>query len=142
MKRQIHAVVLSGAALVGAAVPAAAQGTPSSGVSATVLMSRTDGGTDYVDREITIQPGGTTGWHYHDGPLFGVVRSGTLTHVMADCTTVDVYRPGDKIFEASGASKVHVGRNLGTESVVLDVWYAIPSGLPLSEDAADPNCGF
>ena len=44
-----------------------------------VLSQTTLGGKDDILREITIDPGGSTGWHWHDGNLFGVVRQGTLT---------------------------------------------------------------
>src|SRR5882757_6368045 len=63
-----------------ALVPPAADATPGSGVTATILSKTTVGQTDYVLREITIQPGGTTGWHFHDGTLYAFVKAGTLTH--------------------------------------------------------------
>jgi hypothetical protein len=37
---------------------------------------------------------------------------------------------------------VHIGRNLGTTPVVLDVLYVDPAGSPLSEDAPNPGCPF
>lgn len=120
--------------------PSSAMATTPSGVSARLLWQRTVGNTDYVVREITIQPGGTTGWHWHDGTLFGVVKSGTLTHEMADCTSIDTYRTSAGIVEQSGADKVHRGVNLGTVPVVLDVLYVDPHGAPFAEDAADPGC--
>ncbi|QIS15156.1 cupin domain-containing protein [Nocardia arthritidis] len=96
-------------------------------------------GTDYVVREITIGPGGSTGWHYHYGPVFGFVRAGTLTHPGPDCVPV-VYRPGDFIYEPEGAWNVHIGRNLGPDPLILDVVYAPPIGKPLFEDAPAPVC--
>lgn len=47
-------------------------------------LATTDDGKDYIFREITIAPGGSTGWHSHDGQLFGVVREGVLMHYRAD----------------------------------------------------------
>ncbi|WP_433200511.1 cupin domain-containing protein [Nocardia sp. CA-107356] len=96
-------------------------------------------GTDLVVREITIAPGGSTGWHYHDGPVFGFVRSGTLTHPGPDCVA-PVYRTGDFIYEPEGAWNVHIGRNLGPDPLILDVVYAPPTGMPLFEDADAPEC--
>jgi len=120
--------------------PTPAVATPSVGVTGTVLATATIGGNDYVLREITIQPGGTTGWHWHDGTLFGYVKSGTLTHEMADCRTVERYTAGRGLREDSGADKVHRGVNIGTTPVVLDVLYVDPHGAPLSENALDPGC--
>jgi hypothetical protein len=37
---------------------------------------------------------------------------------------------------------VHIGRNLGSTAVILDVLYVDPAGSPLSEDAPNPGCDF
>lgn len=141
--RGTRAIALVGAVMIGiVAAPTSAQATPASGVSATVISTTSYDGTDYTLRRITIQPGGYTGWHFHDGPLYGLVRSGKLTHVSSDCTTVHTYRTGDEIIELSGATNVHIGRNLTGRPVVLDVLYVLPTGSPFSEDAPDPGCGF
>ena len=81
------------------AAPAPVSATASIGVSATVLWQSTANGLDYVYREITIAPGGSTGWHWHDGRLYGVVKVGTLTHNMADCSVDGIYPAGAGIFE-------------------------------------------
>ena len=120
--------------------PSAASATPPVGVSATILREQTIGSTDYVVRRITVQPGGTTGWHWHDGTLYAVVRSGTLTRQMSDCTTIERHPTGDGLVEPSGADHVHRGVNNGLTPVVLDVLYVNPLGAPLSQDAADPSC--
>ena len=122
--------------------------TPSSGVSAVMLAEAeipagllpfVPDGVHVALREITIAPGGTTGWHYHDGDLVGVVRSGTLTHPGPDCVPT-VYGPGDIIKEPRGQQNTHEGENLGDVPVVLDVVYLIPLGMPLAEDAPAPAC--
>jgi quercetin dioxygenase-like cupin family protein len=125
-----------------ALVPGVATATPSSGVTATVLAQWTAGGHDYVVREITIQPGGSTGWHYHDGTLYAAIKQGTLTRTMSDCTTTFTHPTGTTLVEESGANHVHIGRNLGTTPTVLVVLYVNPAGSPLSEDAANPGCDF
>ena len=83
-------------------VPGVSHATPSSGVSSTTLYERTVDGTTYTLKRITISPGGTTGWHYHPGTVYGIVREGTLTHSDADCATVGVYSSGDTITEPAG----------------------------------------
>ena len=125
-----------------AVLPGTAQATPGSGVTATVLAQRTVGGKDYVLREITVQPGGSTGWHYHDGTLYAHVKQGTLTHSDHTCATDGSYRAGASFVEPSGGDHVHIGRNLGSTPVVLDVLYVDPAGSPLSEDAPNPGCSF
>ena len=119
----------------------AASATPGSGVTARVLAQKIVGDKDYIVREITIAPGGATGWHYHRGTLYALVKAGTLSHADADCTTIDVYPAGSAFTEPSGAENVHIGRNTGTTPVVLVVLYVDPAGAPLSDDAPDPGCG-
>jgi quercetin dioxygenase-like cupin family protein len=94
--------------------PGVASATPSSGVSATTISQVTISGTDYVQRQITIQPGGSTGWHWHDGTLYAYVEKGSLTHTDADCGTTQVYGENTSFVEPSGGDNVHIGRNLGT----------------------------
>jgi quercetin dioxygenase-like cupin family protein len=137
---RMAAVAIGAIALV--AVPSTAGATPSSGVTAKILWQTTVGGKDYIVRQITIAPGGSTGWHWHDGRLFGVVEQGTLSHNAADCSVDGVYPAGSTITEPAGANHVHIGRNLGPAPVVLDVLYVDPHGSPLAEDAPNPGCDF
>lgn len=94
-----------------------------------------DGGEDGVGvtfREITIEPGASTGRHCHYGQLVAVVEQGELTHYAEIYPGgVHVYRTGDSIIE--GAGYPHEGRNEGQEDVVLMVTYVIPEGKPLAE---------
>jgi quercetin dioxygenase-like cupin family protein len=131
-----------------AAMAVSADATTGSGISATLLAEGTAtdpirihsrGATDVVVRQITIQPGGTTGWHYHDGRLMGIVMSGALTHVERNCTS-EIFTAGDSFMELDGRRQVHMGANRGTVPVVLMVTYFIPKGMPLSQDAPAPAC--
>ena len=122
------------------ALSATANATPAENTDAVVISQATVNGVDYITREITIQPGGSTGWHYHDGRVFGVVREGTLTRTMADCSVV-VSPEGSAVTEDSGPNHVHIGRNLGPEPVKLWIDYIEPAGTPLAVDVPDPGCG-
>ena len=113
--------------------------TPSENADAVIISQSTVNGTDNITREITIQPGGSTGWHYHDGRVFGVVREGTLTRTMTDCSVV-VSPEGSAVTEDSGPAHTHIGRNLGPGPLVLWVDYIQPAGMPLAVDVADPGC--
>ncbi len=121
---------------------ASAAATGAAGVDAVTIAQATVDGVDYITREITIAPGGSTGWHYHDGRVFGLIREGTLTHDAANCTVDGIYPTGAPITEASGPGNVHIGRNL--EPIPLKMWvlYINPAGTPLAVDAPDPGCGF
>jgi quercetin dioxygenase-like cupin family protein len=116
--------------------------TPGSEVYSHQLTQSSQDGRDFIVRDITIDPGGSTGWHWHDGTLIGAIKQGTLTHYAANCSVDGVYNPGDPITEPAGSDHVHVGRNLGATPVILEVIYINPAGKPLAQDAANPGCPF
>ncbi|NTY59359.1 cupin domain-containing protein [Mycolicibacterium sphagni] len=122
--------------------PGSAAATPGVGVEGVVMSQATLNGKDYISREITIAPGGTTGWHYHPGQVFGVIKEGTLTHYDGDCSVDGVYNPGDAITERSGTGYVHEGRNEGSTPLVMWVLYIDPAGSPLAVDMPNPGCPF
>ncbi|MFC9706170.1 cupin domain-containing protein [Streptomyces sp. NPDC056943] len=142
-------LLVAGAVAAVAVVPSAALATPGSGVTGTVLAKGTSDGklrikppkgdADVVVRTITLAPGGSTGWHHHPGQLVAVVQAGTLTRTLDDCS-VEVTAAGEAFIEPSGGKHVHIGRNLGTEPVVLYVTYLLPKGAPLSVDEPAPAC--
>ena len=126
-------------------IAAPAQATPGSGVSGTIISDTTVGGTRYVLREITVQPGGDTGWHYHTGPLYGVMEKGTLTRTFAtvkqDCSITETYSRGQTFVEPAGIDNEHTARNLGTKPAVLLVLYVLPAGTTdLSVDVSPAPC--
>ncbi|WP_235978287.1 cupin domain-containing protein, partial [Streptomyces lycii] len=140
-RRRVARTAVAGMTLAGLALlPGSAGATPGRGVTSTELAEgtsertvqvRNKGATDVKMREITIAPGGTTGWHQHPGRLIAVVKSGTLTRTFSDCTT-EVSRAGDTLVEE--ADQVHTGHNHGSEPVVLYVTYVLPAGAPTSHD--------
>jgi quercetin dioxygenase-like cupin family protein len=134
------AAAAMGVASVGGAAVASA--TPPRDTDGTVIWQTSDAGKDYIFREITIAPGGSTGWHSHDGELLGVVKEGVLMHYRADCSMDGLYLAGQNIAEKGGPDYVHIGRNPGPGPLVLQVLYIDPAGAPLSDDEPDPGCGF
>lgn len=135
----VAATVLGATVLMG--TPAQAT-PPGPGVVGTVKWQTTIGPTDYILREITIPAGQATGWHYHDGNLYGRVKQGTLSHFDATCESDGVYPRGSHIQEPGGPGNVHIGVNKGRTPVVLEVLYVLPTGSPFSEDAPNPGCDF
>jgi quercetin dioxygenase-like cupin family protein len=116
-----------------------ASATPSENADPVIISQASVNGMDYITREITIQPGGSTGWHYHDGRVFGVIKEGTLTRTMGDCSVV-ASPEGSAVTEDSGPQHAHIGRNLGPGPLVMWVDYIQPAGTPLAVDVPDPGC--
>ncbi|WP_423067106.1 cupin domain-containing protein [Devosia sp. CN2-171] len=69
---------------------------------------------------VTIPPGGETGWHEHEVPLFAYVLEGELT-VDYGTKGKKVYRAGEAVLEAVGWA--HNGTNTGTVPMKLVAVY-------------------
>ncbi|MET7695214.1 hypothetical protein ABZT06_46230 [Streptomyces sp. NPDC005483] len=83
--------------------------------------------------QLTLPPGQSTGRHHHDGSRHGLVQQATLSHLDSGCASDGVHATGSTVTEPSGAGHVHIGRNLSTTDVVLDVPYVLPQAHTRSE---------
>ena len=99
---------------------------------------------DVVMRQLTVAPGGISGWHSHPGPSFVIVTQGTLNLYEANdpTCTAQTFGAGEGFVEAPG--DVHIVRNEGTTPVVLLVTFLdVPVGGAFRLDAPRPgNCPF
>jgi hypothetical protein len=113
-------------ALVGVGVVAlagAALATPPTGFTTNVLargtaanlharhdgirVSRRHGGpADVAVATVTIDPGGSSGWHHHPGIVLVVVRSGTLTFYDKNCRG-DVHQAGETQPDRATSPELH-----------------------------------
>jgi quercetin dioxygenase-like cupin family protein len=84
---------------------------------------------DTAFQQLTINPGGHTGWHTHPGPTFVAVAQGegTLYHGIAGCPA-HKYGPNSGFFQPS--SEVHNFRNEGSSPLSIFAFYALPNGTP------------
>jgi quercetin dioxygenase-like cupin family protein len=82
---------------------------------------------DTAYQQLTIAPGGHTGWHTHPGPTFVAVAQGegTLYHGMSGCPTTK-YAAGSGFMQPP--TEVHNMRNEGSAPLVLWAFYALPPG--------------
>ena len=85
------------------------------------------GGCDMAFQQLTIGPGGHTGWHTHPGPTFVSVAQGegTLYHGIAGCPA-HKYATGTSFFQPT--TEVHNFRNEGASPLVVYAMYALPKG--------------
>lgn len=79
--------------------------------------------------EVTIAPGGETGWHEHPVPSFGVLLEGELEIRLRDGRTRRV-QAGDALAEVIATA--HNGRSVGSVPARLLVFYAGAKGTPLT----------
>ncbi len=156
MKRTVRWALLSAglAGLVAAAMVAPGAATPPTGGFTNVPLARgtnvSDGtiplqvGTDVAMAQITVQPGGSSGWHSHPGGAIIVVKTGTLTvyrSVGSQCQA-STYSAGQAFIERPG--EVDDVLNTGTVPYVLLVTFPrVPQGDSARIDEPDPgNCSF
>jgi hypothetical protein len=101
---------------------------------------------DTAFQQVTINPGGHTGWHTHPGTTFVAVAQGegTLYHAGAAGTGC----PGQKYPAGSGFFQsfkdVHTLWNEGLVPLVVNALYVLPPGTPNTAIRTDqpqpPNC--
>lgn len=97
-------------------------------------------GTDVAMAQITVVPGGVSGWHSHPGGAIIVVKSGDLTvyrSIGSQCQ-VDSYSAGQAFVERPG--EVDQVVNAGSIPYVLFVTFPhVPVGDSARTDVADPG---
>lgn len=138
---RILVMVLAVGVMSGTAGASPGSGTEALGLAQGTMRepftSQTNGASDVVFQQVTIPPGGHTGWHSHHGKVFAVVKSGTFTRYLADCA-FQTYTEGQSFIETD---KVHLGRtNDPAVPVELLVAYINPAGGPLRTEARDQDC--
>lgn len=99
--------------------------------------------TDIAVANITITPGGHSGWHSHPGPVIVVVKTGTVTFYHGnDRTCTGTVHPAGTVFIEEGGV-VGIARNEGAVEVTNVVTFFVPAGGPTRIDADRPgNCTF
>ena len=119
----IHLALAAAALFAGASAPHAEDqaSTQYQNLLTPLLMGGTDvlgeplaypaGPVNITSAIVTIPPGGTTGLHSHEVPLFAHILEGELT-VDYGTKGTKVYRAGDSVFEA--VNWPHNGTNTGT----------------------------
>ena len=90
--------------------------------------------------QITVNPGGSAGWHSHPGGAIVVVKTGTLTGYTAvgNQCQMTTYSAGQAFIERPG--EVDQVINTGTTPYVLFVTFPrVPQGDSARTDESDPG---
>ena len=151
MKRAVRWALLSVglASVVTAVTVAPSWATPPSGLTNIPLARGTDTshgtiplqfGTDIAMAQITVNPGGSSGWHSHPGGAIIIVQQGALTvysPVDDQCQTT-TYSAGQAFIERPG--EIDDVLNTGTVPYVLYVTFPrVPPGGSARIDQPDPG---
>jgi hypothetical protein len=165
-----RSILLVGIAVVGSlAAVSVAFGTPPLGVASTStladgntvntinahagpLLFQTHAAVEVFQTSSTAQPGWSSGWHHHTGPVIVNVTAGTMTfyqpamsgnHVKngnghTACTTTTV-TAGHAFLETPGTPVI--ARNQGAVAVAWVTTQIIPPGTSHREDETSSFCG-
>src|SRR5215207_3018029 len=157
MMKRTTLLVAVGVAVLALLTVGVALATTPSGVSATPLTRATlgeikakndgiqvksvPGSADVALVQVTIEPGGTTGWHHHPGVVLVSVAAGTVTEYDEQCEQT-VIQAGEGFVESR--DEVHIVHNEGSVPAVLYVTFIVPTttsptGLTIS-DPQPENC--
>jgi len=92
---------------------------------------------DAVTVVVSLDPGGTTGWHSHPGPSIVSVVSGQATEYRSDDPNGTVYSKGTA-FADEGGDHAHIVVNEGTTDLVLIAFQILPKGATRRIDKPAP----
>jgi quercetin dioxygenase-like cupin family protein len=139
------------AAVVMAVTLAPSGATPPSGLTNTLLASGTNQsegtiplklGTNVVFAQITVTPGGSSGWHSHPGGAIVTVQQGSLTvyEAVGDGCEIATYSAGQTFVERSGELDQVI--NTGAAPYTLYVLFPrVPVGaLPRTDEPNPGTC--
>lgn len=112
-------------------------------VNGYVVELKSKDNSDIAVADITVVPGGHSGWHYHPGPVLVVVKTGAITfyHGNDPSCTGTRHPAGTAFLEADG--EVGIARNEEPGETTVVATFFAPAGSPTRIDADRPgNCTF
>ena len=92
---------------------------------------------DFLFFQVNVPHNAASTWHYHPGPLYGVVRQGTLT-VDLGCGKVKDFPAGTAFHVPAGV--VHQVSNMGTMETQWTGFQINHNGDPINIPANEPTC--
>ncbi len=103
-------------------------------------MIKADDPSDVVVTRIVQQPGASTGWHTHPGPVIVTVVSGAVTILDGSSCDSRVYGAGEAFIEL-GQGHAHVGENnTAGETILYATFLEVPPGQGPTIAAENPGC--
>ena len=108
----------------------------------TVMSCSSAAPCDSAFQQITISPGGTTGWHTHPGPTWVAVASGegTLYHSGVTGCPGHKYAAGNGFFQP-GRTDDHTFRNETAAPLTIYAYYLLPANTPNTSIRTDEPQG-
>ena len=92
-----------------------------------IKVQSVPGSADVALVQVTIEPGGSTGWHHHPGVVLVSVAAGTVTEYDEQCEQT-LIQAGEGFVESR--DEVHIVHNEGNVDAVLYVTFIVPTTTP------------
>ena len=105
------------------------------------IKIQTKNPVDVATLQVTFAPGASAGWHFHPGPVFVVIRSGTLSVWNEDCVKT-TYSAGSTFFEAGRAASLLVKNESTTTPALVYGTFIVPVGASPLRTGSAHLCGI
>lgn len=105
------------------------------------IKIQTKNPVDVVTAEVTFAPGASAGWHHHPGPVFVVIKSGTLSVWDENCVKT-MYSAGSTFFEAGMEESLLVKNESTTTPALVYGTFIVPVGAMPLRTGAPHRCGI
>jgi len=114
--------------------------------------------SDVAIANVVFDPGGSSGWHSHPGPVFAVVKTGSVTvyqvgghgddqenndHGRDDATCSRTVHPAGTVFIEPPGHTMNAVNEDKNNGATVTATYIVPAGAALRIDQPKPtNCSF
>jgi quercetin dioxygenase-like cupin family protein len=91
------------------------------------LTTRRGVSADVAVATVTMEPGGSSGWHHHPGIVVVVVKTGTVSFYNKRCRA-DVHQAGETFIETEDSPGL--AKNTGAGIAVVEATFIVPASKP------------
>lgn len=105
------------------------------------IKVQSKGPVDIVVADVSFPALASAGWHNHPGPVFVVIKTGTLSVWTADCVK-NTYTTGQSFFEPGPESSLLVKNESATTPVTVSATFIVPVGTTVLRTGTAHLCGI
>jgi quercetin dioxygenase-like cupin family protein len=105
------------------------------------IKVQTKGPVDIVIADVTFAALASAGWHSHPGPVFVVIKTGTLS-VWDESCAKHTYGPGSSFFEPGPEASLLVKNESETTEATVSATFIVPPGTTALRIGTAHLCGI
>ena len=105
------------------------------------IKVQSKGPVEIVVADVSFPALASAGWHSHPGPVFVVVKTGTLSVWDTSCAK-HTYGPGSSLFEPGPESSLLVKNESATVAVTVSATFIVPPGTTALRIGTEHLCGI